>query len=440
MIRCYCCGEELDDSVRICHRCGGRQSSPSKKPVMGIRQKKEITQMNLDVFVNSALQNTSAECTIRITEFHKAYDSLSEGFRKQGLSGSQITDTLWARLSSICPQCGWGISGEDLGDLWMMGSIGFDRVVVFGPGRAIRFGKGNCPNETCSSNEIVLRWESHPDDDLTPLTANQGDKEALKAYWRKSATQWWKKQARNDAICDRCNGTIPRDEGYYSEGIYGDIVCEQCVKDRLTPDRLQTLYREKSSHARDELRAARSQAADKRTNDCYLKSDITNEIQMQMAAHLDRIIRESRSSGVHARFLKNLDFLRTPDSLDYAADTIASQMQKLEGKPNSILTDWRKFSRMIVSASTISASAQEAVYLFPRGYLHFLEDLFRQCSYTEVDIPFAHWACTWPITARKVHLSVFPRYGATGDEKQVIFAAELMSEIQRAYMGVRIIS
>jgi hypothetical protein len=213
-----------------------------------------------DAFVNSALQNTSGECRIRIAEFQKAYDSLSEGFKKQGLSGSQITDTLWARLSATCPQCGWRISGEDLGNLWMMGSIGFDRVVVSGPGRALRFGKGKCPNETCSSNEIVLRWEARPVDDLSPFTANQGDREALKTYWRESAIQWWKTQARSDAVCDRCNGTIPRGEGYYSAGIYADLVCERCVTDRLAPDRLQTLYREKSSHARDELRAARQLA------------------------------------------------------------------------------------------------------------------------------------------------------------------------------------
>jgi hypothetical protein len=126
----------------------------------------------IDVFAHSVLRNTPAECRIRIAEFQKVYDSLSEGFKKRGLSGSQITDTLWARLSGTCPRCGWRISGEDLGNLWMMGSFGFDRVVVSGPGRAPRFGKEYCPNETCSSSEIVLRWRVPPADNLSPRTAN----------------------------------------------------------------------------------------------------------------------------------------------------------------------------------------------------------------------------------------------------------------------------
>jgi len=187
-------------------------------------------------------------------------------------------------------------------------------------------------------------------------------------------------------------------------------------------------------------RIFRRQAADTPPDESRLESGSVTDIKNQMMSHLDRMTRESRSSGVHPSFLKNLDLLRTPDCLDYAGDTIAAQMANVEGKPYSILTDWRKFPRIVVAASAISASPQEAVHLFPGGYLHFLEDLFRQCGYTDLDLPFAHWSCTWPLTARKIHLSVFPRYTATGDEKQVIFAVELMSATQRAYMGVHTIS
>jgi hypothetical protein len=208
-------------------------------------------------FVGEALRGASAECRIKITQFQKAYDSLAEGLKKQGLSGSQITTILWARLMANCPQCGWHITGEDLGKLWLMGCWGFDRAVVAGPGRATRFGRGSCPNENCSSSEVALVWEARPADDLNPIPAMEGDAAALKIYWQNSAREWWKGQARGEAVCDKCTATIPLEEGYYSPAVYSDLVCERCCDRRLSPDRLDALYCEKASGPRQELREAR---------------------------------------------------------------------------------------------------------------------------------------------------------------------------------------
>jgi hypothetical protein len=227
---------------------------------MGLFKPNIIKMNDTGAFVSAAFKNASTECRIKITQFQTIYGALSDGLNKQGLSSSQSVDTFWARLSASCPQCGLRINGEHLGILGMMSSIGYDRVVGFNLGWALRFGKGNCPNQACPSREIVLRWETHPSDDLAPFTPIDGDADALKEYWQNLAIQWWKTRGRREAICDKCYGRIPADEGYYSPCIYTDLVCERCVGLRLTPDRLETLYHEKTSSARNELRAARQMA------------------------------------------------------------------------------------------------------------------------------------------------------------------------------------
>lgn len=184
-----------------------------------------------------------------------------------------------------------------------------------------------------------------------------------------------------------------------------------------------------------------SRTVEMETDEIRIKSNLAKEIEIQMNAHLDRIRRDSSAIRIHhSFFLKHLDLLRNLDSTAYVVNTIVTQMIQLEGKHNHILTDWRKFPHIIISVSSISASPLEARYLFPRGYLHHLEDLFRQCAYTELDLPFANWVCTWSMMERKIHLTVFPSYKATGDEKQFILAHELMTEVQRAYMGGQLIS
>jgi tetratricopeptide (TPR) repeat protein len=111
-------------------------------------------------FVNAALQKRPVECCIEIKEFFATYDAISDGLRKQGTS--EIADALWLNLTGVCPLCGWKLTGEDLGNIWMMGQIGFDRVIIKnGPGRSLRFGKGYCLNENCSSNKIVFFWRPY---------------------------------------------------------------------------------------------------------------------------------------------------------------------------------------------------------------------------------------------------------------------------------------
>lgn len=116
--------------------------------------------MRINEFIDNAVQRKPAECCIKISQFQALYEGLAEGLKTRGIT-SEITDTLWLNLNGICPRCGWTITGDDIGDLWIMEKMGSDHVVIFGSGRAFRFGKGFCLNEKCSSTEIMLSWRPY---------------------------------------------------------------------------------------------------------------------------------------------------------------------------------------------------------------------------------------------------------------------------------------
>ncbi len=86
----------------------------------------------------------------------------------------------------------------------------------------------------------------------------EGDREALKAYWRKAArSRWSLSPAEHEVICHKCwQTTLQPGEGYWSE-IFGDLVCEACAERRLTPDRIAGIYNDSASVTKNELRMAR---------------------------------------------------------------------------------------------------------------------------------------------------------------------------------------
>src|SRR4030042_514253 len=116
--------------------------------------------MGIDEFIDSALQGKPAECRINIVQFQGLYTALGEGLKSQGIPTSEIVDIQWLNLKGVCPRCGWIIAGDDLGGSWWMpGHIGSDSTIVYGTGRILRFSEGLCPNERCSSREVVLSWQ-----------------------------------------------------------------------------------------------------------------------------------------------------------------------------------------------------------------------------------------------------------------------------------------
>jgi hypothetical protein len=97
---------------------------------------------------------------------------------------------------------------------------------------------------------------ARPPEDSSAAVHLEGDEAALKAYWHRLATQWWEAQNRAEAICDKCMTPIARGGGYLSE-TYSDLVCERCCESRLTPERLEVMYKDKAPVTKKELRLAR---------------------------------------------------------------------------------------------------------------------------------------------------------------------------------------
>ncbi len=131
-------------------------------PVKKAFEESTIPMANPANFVSGALAGQAMDCRIPIGQFTNLYDSLSDGLKTKGLSGEQITQTLWANLTAVCPRCGCTISGQDLGDLWMAALWGSGGMLFVGSsgaasGRA-RFCQGLCPNGSCSSTEMKFSW------------------------------------------------------------------------------------------------------------------------------------------------------------------------------------------------------------------------------------------------------------------------------------------
>jgi len=120
--------------------------------------------MEIDEFINNALQRKPADCRINISKFQSVYKALGEGLKGQGVPTSEIVDMRWLNLQGLCPECGGLIFGSDLGKLFMIRvdaeeGGGWDHIHIRGLGRSLRFCKeGLCVNESCSSTEIILSW------------------------------------------------------------------------------------------------------------------------------------------------------------------------------------------------------------------------------------------------------------------------------------------
>jgi hypothetical protein len=83
------------------------------------------------------------------------------------------------------------------------------------------FGRtGLCPQ--CGNDEALLIYEFFPSEEIT-----QADVDALCRYWKTAAEGWWDHTQRYSAICDECNGTVSRGEGYL-KGSY--LACEECLR------------------------------------------------------------------------------------------------------------------------------------------------------------------------------------------------------------------
>jgi hypothetical protein len=124
-----------------------------------------------------------------------------------------------------------------------------------------------CGDLECSGPDgvdIVALFFSHQEigpgaDVLLVEDVSSGDLDKIAAYWRRMGKEWWLAQdeVRNSAICDHCNSTIARGQGFMN-GSY--LLCEKCCEKKLSSDALERLREDPNYFGAGLLEAARGSA------------------------------------------------------------------------------------------------------------------------------------------------------------------------------------
>jgi len=90
------------------------------------------------------------------------------------------------------------------------------------------------------------------------IKVTEGHLRQLAAYWRSRAREWWKSDDREEAICDGCDTTLLRDDGY----LHGSsLLCRGCCDERLGPSSLGELRKNPDYFGSMELERAGIEAA-----------------------------------------------------------------------------------------------------------------------------------------------------------------------------------
>jgi hypothetical protein len=132
--------------------------------------------------------------------------------------------------------------------LQMGASFGKMSVVGGTPGFDKFGSSGRCPK--CGNTDSLLVYECFRAEQIS-----ERDVEAIRRYWRALAVAWWQTETRQQAICDRCNDTVQRGEGYVDGS---ELRCDKCVRDGLLKEGLEKLRGNPHYYGGALLRKARS--------------------------------------------------------------------------------------------------------------------------------------------------------------------------------------
>jgi len=121
---------------------------------------RDLSISSIEDFIDSVVSgDLTAECLIQITDYQHLYDRLAEDLKKFWPSDFRVPETLWDCLSGTCPKCGKILDGPQLTAL---GQLRQSNSPAAAQARmtpiALRFGQGLCPNEKCSSREVIILW------------------------------------------------------------------------------------------------------------------------------------------------------------------------------------------------------------------------------------------------------------------------------------------
>lgn len=154
-----------------------------------------------------------------------------------------------ARL--VCSKCKWEFPGSY--KLSLMGGMALlGNVVGATPGFGQFGASGQCPQ--CGSSQSFYIYDNPSAEEITAH-----DLEAIREYQRHLAQEWWKTETRTEAICDHCNSSVPRDQGYLSGS---SLYCENCERTLLGDQALDKLRENPDYFGSGVLRQARQYHSD----------------------------------------------------------------------------------------------------------------------------------------------------------------------------------
>jgi hypothetical protein len=190
----------------------------------------------LNEFVAAVAARRAAVLRIRLADYAEAYQEFV------GFAGTSASPRL------LCAGCKQQFPGSFT--LRLVAPEVFSGAVVMGASAAgEQFAKTlRCP--ACGSSEALFVSDAPAAEAITPK-----DLEALRAYWRHRAQEWWAAQGRSDAVCDSCNSSISRPDGFL---VASSLYCPACCDDTLGPGALEKLRQDPNYFGSGELQRARS--------------------------------------------------------------------------------------------------------------------------------------------------------------------------------------
>lgn len=191
----------------------------------------------LNEFVAAVAARRAAVLRLRLADYADTYQEFV------GFAGTSAAPRL------LCAGCKKQFPGSFT--LRLVAPEVFSGAVVIGASAAgEQFARSlRCPG--CGSAEALFVYDTPAAEEITAK-----DLDALRAYWRHRAQQWWPAQAgRTEAICDSCNSSVARPEGFL---VGSSLYCAACCDNTLGGDALARLQKNPDYFGSGELQRARS--------------------------------------------------------------------------------------------------------------------------------------------------------------------------------------
>jgi hypothetical protein len=103
--------------------------------------------------------NKLKQALIRVSQLPRLYTMIASALSEKRDGTSGVLTLLEQNLSAVCPRCGCRINGEQIVHLAVAKEIGSDNISFGDKGLVFRLMNGSCPNSSCESHDIIVRWK-----------------------------------------------------------------------------------------------------------------------------------------------------------------------------------------------------------------------------------------------------------------------------------------